>query len=327
MKKIFIINIITVIVLLLTIEGILRMFGNLTPLGLSEGVINNKSYEPNFNNKNVRNLKVFGKKVYTDSEGFRISGKKTNYQDRNKIIYFVGGSVTFGSGVIYEDTFVGILNSKSNNVFHINSGVIGSNIKNNYFILKNKIIDKNFEKIYVNFSLDDLIMTSLINDEKADRRNNLTILEKLKKIELFVWLNNFLRSKSVTYVYIKGFALNVPKSYYLQTIRYYKLKKNVEFMKEYLDKIEKINSKNDNKIIFLLIPYSHQINNENCLIDDFAENIIKNELNSRNLKYINFKTIFCKNESKKKIFFTNDPSHLSPYGNDVVARHLSDINR
>ena len=44
MKKIFIINIITVIVLLLTIEGILRMFGNLTPLGLSEGVINNKSY-------------------------------------------------------------------------------------------------------------------------------------------------------------------------------------------------------------------------------------------------------------------------------------------
>ena len=98
-------------------------------------------------------------------------------------------------------------------------------------------------------------------------------------------------------------------------------------MKEYLDKIEKINSKNDNKIIFLLIPYSHQINNENCLIDDFAENIIKNELNSRNFKYINFKTIFCKNESKKKIFFTNDPSHLSPYGHDVVARHLSDINR
>ena len=63
MKKTFIINIITVILLLLTIEGILRMFGNLTPLGLSEGVINNKSYEPNFNNNNVKNLKVFGKKV------------------------------------------------------------------------------------------------------------------------------------------------------------------------------------------------------------------------------------------------------------------------
>ena len=53
----------------------------------------------------------------------------------------------------------------------------------------------------------------------------------------------------------------------------------------------------------------------------------KSNISYVDFKYINFKTIFCKNESKKKIFFTNDPSHLSPYGNDVVARHLSDINR
>ena len=73
---------------------------------------------------------------------------------------------------------------------------------------------------------------------------------------------------------------------------------DLDFSKDIVFDIKSIN---DNKIIFLLIPYSHQINNENCLIDDFAENIIKNELNSRNFKYINFKTIFCKNESKKKI--------------------------
>ena len=42
------------------------------------------------------------------------------------------------------------------------------------------------------------------------------------------------------------------------------------------------------RLFFLLIPYSHQINNGNCLIDDFAENQINltNSLFEANTKFL-----------------------------------------
>ena len=60
-----------------------------------------------------------------------------------KNIYFIGGSVTFGSGVEQKNTFSGILNKKFENYNIINSSVIGSNLINNLKIL-NQIEKKKF---------------------------------------------------------------------------------------------------------------------------------------------------------------------------------------
>ena len=105
------INIFIILIIVLFIEGSLRIFLNITPQGLSDGILD-LANTPNFNYPNIKNKKVFGKSVFTDESGFRIREKPIKKLDNIKLknIYFVGGSVTFGSGVAQSNTFSGILN-------------------------------------------------------------------------------------------------------------------------------------------------------------------------------------------------------------------------
>ena len=65
-------------------------------------------------------------KVFTDNNGFRVSGEnKGNKKDKNNSVIFLGDSFTYGIGLNYEDTIVGILESKNINYDVFNLGVPG----------------------------------------------------------------------------------------------------------------------------------------------------------------------------------------------------------
>ena len=96
MKKIIIINIIILITFFLLIEFSLRIFVNITPQGLSKGIIDENSSQPRFNFSNIKEGKVFGKNIYTDNKGFRITKDKSKKKFSNGIkildnYFFVGG--------------------------------------------------------------------------------------------------------------------------------------------------------------------------------------------------------------------------------------------
>ena len=74
MKKVLLINIIIILIIILFIEGSLRIFLNITPQGLSDGILD-LSNTPRFNYPDVKDKKVFGKSVFTDKSGFRIKRK------------------------------------------------------------------------------------------------------------------------------------------------------------------------------------------------------------------------------------------------------------
>ncbi len=61
----------------------------------------------------INGKKVIGEKVFTDNKGFRV---KKNHEAKDKSnlkeIYFIGGSTTFGNGVLQKNTFSGILKNK-----------------------------------------------------------------------------------------------------------------------------------------------------------------------------------------------------------------------
>ena len=71
-----------------------------------------------------------------------------------------------------------------------------------------------------------------------------------------------------------------------------------------------------------MIPYSHQINIENCTQDDLAEKEIVKTIANNNIRLIRFKEFFCKDKNREKIFFKYDPAHLSNYGHKLVAKIL-----
>ena len=330
MKKILLINIIIIIFIFAFIEIIIRITTNITPQGLSKGIINT-SIDPVFNYPNINGKKVFGQKVFTDSSGYRIK-KKYKKKINSPFIYFIGGSVTFGSGVKQEETFSGILDQKYSNYNVVNSSVIGSNLINNFKIL-NKIKKKKLKQIFINFSLDDLVGLHQLIDEEINNENqknldNLiekepNLILKLKENKIFVKINKFVRSKSVTYVWLKGMLLNSQKSYYDHAAASYKNEENLKGLENILLKISNLNSKEfNNKIHFLIIPYSYQIENKNCSRKDYAENIIDKYFTNAKVELIRFKEVFCRAENRKKIYLKFDPSHLSPYGHKIVANFL-----
>ena len=327
MKKILLINIIIIIFIFIFIEIIIRITTNITPQGLSKGIINT-SADPVFNYPNINGKKVFGQKVFTNDLGYRVTEK--NSKERNfEYIYFIGGSVTFGSGVKQEETFSGILNQKFSNYNIVNSSVIGSNLVNNFKILEN-IQKEKLKKVYINFSLDDLVgLGQLIEEEENNNnKNNLKeekpdLVSQLKKNKIFIKINKFIRSKSVTYVWIKGLFLNSQKKYYDNAIISYKNDENIKELEDILFKISSLNKRElKNKIYFLVIPYSFQINDKNCVKKDYAENIIDEYFSKAKVELIKFKDIFCRAKNKEKIYFKFDPSHLSPYGHMIVANFL-----
>ena len=328
MKKVFLINIIFIIIIFLLLELSIRIFTNITVHGIASEIIN-QSINPKFNYANISGKKVFGKKVYTDKNGFRITkNKKEKFSSviKNNLenIYFIGGSVTFGSGVNQEDTFSGILDSEIKNTNIYNASVIGGNLSNNYNILKSKIKDENLKKIFINLSLDDIIYKDelIIDDNLMLNNNDKKFLKKLKQNIIIQKLNTFIRSKSVIWVWLKGSFLNSEKGYYEYALNSFKNNNNLEYLDKYLALVSEYNKKLNNKIIFLIIPYSYQIKNNNCTNTDFAEKIILKNLNNKKFDYIEIKKVFCNDENKDEIFFKNDPSHLSVYGHKLLANYL-----
>ena len=85
MKKIIIINITILITLFLLIEFSLRIVVNITPQGLSKGIIDENSSQPKFNFSNIKEGKVFGKNIYTDNKGFRITKDKSRKKILNAV--------------------------------------------------------------------------------------------------------------------------------------------------------------------------------------------------------------------------------------------------
>ncbi len=148
MRKIIFINLLVVSFIFIVLEISLRFIFDLKPLGIEDGIINDSNQKIRFNYSNIEGKKIFGTKVFTDLNGFRVSKNQTVKNENINKIFFIGGSVTFGSGVKQESTFSGILNSELSNYNIINASVMGSDLKNNYLILKKNIKKNNVKKIF-----------------------------------------------------------------------------------------------------------------------------------------------------------------------------------
>ena len=151
-------------------------------------------------------------------------------------------------------------------------------------------------------------------------QNNFLLLEKFKELNFLNKINYYLRSRSVIYVFIKGYIFNTREYYYQNALVSYTNSSNLNIMEKVLKDIQRLNK--NNNIIFLKIPYYSQISDNRCKSNDLGEiKIIKN-LKNFNFQIIDFKPIFCEYKKKEKIFLKLDGSHLSEFGHKIVAKNL-----
>ncbi len=315
MKKVILINFFTIVIFIVFFEFVLRFFFSFTPQGMDKGLIlednDISEHSPNYSGG-----LVFGKKVYTDENGFRVPYENFSEKKFKKKIIFLGGSVTFGTGVNEEDSFVGILR-KNVKAQVINAAVIGSDLRNNSLLLKKINLSKDVINIFINFGLDDI---PNFDNKEPNRRGER--LEGLRKIPFVSSINDFIKSKSVIFVWLKGVIFDPSKNYYLYDVGLYKNLEKVSRIDKYLESMREINLKNNSKIVFLIIPMEYQTRGGNCKKRDIAQNIIKEKLNKYNFKYIDLIEDFCKNKKTEKLFLYKDPAHLSKKGHEVVYKKI-----
>jgi len=318
MKKIIFINLIFLVLLILFIEILFRVFLSYNVQGISKNLIISKS-NYSFNAPDLNSAKAFGVKIYTDRNGFRIKKNHSSKIDKNDILV-IGGSVTFGPAINAEDTFVEKLNS-INSLNVRNASVFGTTFENNIKTLKNFKFKDKVEKILISFPLDDILSENVKLSQlnrKDDNSKNFNNILKNNKIIGFV--NAFIRSKSATYVFIKGIISNPQENNYTYDIKLYE---NEELLNQLDINLTKLNDLFDReKIIFFSIPYAAQVKNSNCLKKDISEDILKKLFKKNNFQIVFLHDEMCKKERPINFYLKNDPVHLNIKGHNFVFENL-----
>ena len=103
MKKIILYNLLVISLIIFFVEVGLRIFSSLNELGFEKNLFNLDS-KIRVHNKNIKS-KVFGKKVFTDSNGFRVPTENYTYNQTDNSSMVMGDSVSFGVGVLEEYSF------------------------------------------------------------------------------------------------------------------------------------------------------------------------------------------------------------------------------
>ena len=184
----------------------------------------------------------YGKKYFfvkTDKNGFRINHleneEKLKKSFREDKILFIGDSFTFGVGLNWEETFVGILN-KDFNLNAINAGVNSYSPTVYKYKLRNLIkkglIDSN-QKIVIGLDISDVFDESTRWTEYKGRPANIEKIQKLKNLTLTGQINE--KDISTNHKKLKQSNFYNKKNFKLTYQIYYGLE---NFVKNYIDDIQ-----------------------------------------------------------------------------------------
>ena len=326
MKKIIFINFFTILIIILSLEIIIRF---LNIVGL-QGYEKEAFYFENgiiFSKPN-NTFKVFGKKSKTDKNGFRIPLNNFSYKNEKKSILILGDSVTLGVGVKEKNTFIGILrnNLQDNNLY--NTAIFGHNIESYSYILKknHKKFKNEINEVVIFLCLNDLVpyQGAVFKKEEKNEINNFQ--KNIVKNTFAVKLNVFFRERSSLFVLLKGFLTNPIERHYNYMKILYDNEKNLMGFEKFVNEIDGFMNKNNLKYRYVLLPYAHQVRN-NCKKNLLKpQEIIKEILNKKNLNLIDYTSEFCKIPNNNDLFLKYDPVHLSNYGHRFVSDLLIQDN-
>ena len=307
MKKIFINNLLITLTFFLLLEILIRGAGLVQLKGHGKELIEKKN--------NIETT-VFGKKVYLDKYGYRVPYKDFLYKN-NKII-FLGDSVLFGSGVIEEKTVVGRLREFNKKNSYINASIIGNDITENLKDIKKNYLLFNNNTFYIFFTLDDILSRSIENPKSNKINKKVNFFNNLKQNYILKKINNFLRTKSYTYLWIKGLTTNPSERYFFESYNNYQDDAKINFFSTQIDKINNLKSLNNLNLKIIILPFEFQTRNgcnSNLLL---PQNKLVKIFKNKNIQYINLTDNFCSHPKPKELFLKFDPVHLSEAGHEFV---------
>ena len=322
--KIFFFNIGILALMLGLFEIGARIFSNAIFFGNSKHLFDhrNKNYVTNCKSCEATS---FGAKIYTNSDGFRVShlGAKASNNEEKKIV-IIGDSLGFGPGVEFNTTFQGLLSNSYSDYQFVNRSVIGhaldQHLETANLITKNP---ERIEKVYLIYCLNDLsnISSSQIKKSSTQKVNNLDIQwgTLLKNQRLLFKINHLLRTRSILYIDLKGKLSSPQERYFFADLKSYSEKRNESNINK-LNEIHEVLKSNGIKLTVIISPYEYQVRegsrNNSLLI---PQKILSNYMEERKINYINaYKNFIGYGGNSKDLFLPYDPMHYSEKGHKII---------
>tara|TARA_B110000967_G_C18862057_1_gene550556 strand:+ start:75 stop:1193 length:1119 start_codon:yes stop_codon:yes gene_type:complete len=294
-------------------------------------------------------------KVYTDKDGYRFSGKNRSSKLDNLI--FLGDSFTYGYGVKFENSFPGIVESKTNKHEVYNLGVPGYGIQKYYEVLEEFLKNKKASKIFVTLDMTDIhdaafrwvkipntdstVLKSKHTNKRITNWQNIKYLN-FKGTRLLVFhFRNFsrhlklkLRSKNMgnqdtalkseianfTYTEIKNHNELNNKNF----------KKSLIIINEHFQKISLLAKMNEADLYLIIFPWPETLIYGQKIFnwEDFNNDICEKNYCSKVINLFNdFKKIKDYNNNWKSLLYIDNDVHLKKLGNSLVAsKIIKEIN-
>lgn len=235
-----------------------------------------------------------------------------------KRIVFMGDSVVEGFGVSYQNRFTDILQESFKKQFEIiNLAVRGYDFQQEVEYFRTFGIGFSPDCVFWGITYNDLMLHSgeiynIAELMKSNRHNNFYITYYKTKTGI-----ESLLLKTNIYRYVKYYTSKFTNNDFEQEVSY---RLEPDTVKKLLCQVKRYSAQNGFYLCFVFLPVNTLL--ENSQIEEFKRLVAE-----AGIHYIDLDKKVSQDEkqyTKDKLFFPNDPCHLTEFGHQAVADMLSE---
>lgn len=299
-----------------------RWFTNINFLDSSKGTFTAKRFGASYGNTPNFEGISFGEQFFTDAEGFRFDPQfKAKATENASAILMLGDSVLFGPAVTEDKTISGYLRRDLPDFKIYNAAAIGYDTFDYHNVGVSLIPRKaDVKTVYVVYCLNDLISNS--SQQIKGQIANLPGEEATEGSSPFRAVNDYLRSRSKFYLFLKNALRDTQMIYFQADLLQYKDEETVKKGLQPLVDLKRHLEENNVRLKIFISPYEAQLRpgnpEENMLPQkQLAQFFQQNEIN-----FYDMTSDFQKNggDNPKGLFLYGDPMHLNAEGNKLVSQ-------
>jgi lysophospholipase L1-like esterase len=320
---------------LLAIAGIgelaVRAFSTVDLLGNSHDLFAAHAYGSS--NGNAPNVEAssFGKMVYTDEYGFRVpKGGVPGDAGKHEAILILGDSVAFGPAVEEPDTFAGLLRARFPEQRVYNSAVIGYSTPD-YRNVVQEFVPRHPEvtAVVLVYCLNDVTEATsehidrYLKEQESAPPKNLT--EKLRSIRFLSDANDYLRSRSKLYLFVRHRLLRTQTRDWGLVLSLYAPEHAADVAQSARDiaGISAFLQARGIPLVVVIAPFEYQLRRPDHPETQVPQRAVLELLAKQGIDAIDARSSFDSGVPSTDYFLGYDPMHFSARGHRVMADLLT----
>lgn len=280
-------------------------------------------YNPGFSGNFVSQL-YDGVEIRINSRGLRDNEHDLSKDKRFRILA-LGDSVTFGSGVSFEDTYLHKLENKFNendfNVEIIKAGINSYEFEQEFKFLFEEGFDYDPGLILVGIVLNDAgsVNISAVSENLFSKEEQ--SIQRFKSFVRSCRFCDFLYTSFKYFVLLRGKDYD---SYYFDHVYSKWEGESWDYTQEQMKDMIKEAKKRDIEVVLVVFPYVQQFSHSDKKWDNKPQKTLESFSDKQGIYFLDLLPFFDR-EDYSDFYLRNDAVHFNPDGHEVVSEVLYDF--